>query len=178
MQKNWQDQNIMPQPTTGKPSTFFPKKRDSFFSLTNHPAHPMSMKIKLPSHEDYQFTPPNISRHDLTNLIVFPPPDERTGFIDPHATIFSCSIWWGRIRKMGRSTARRRASKTIPSWTSSWTRLRIAFYFSCNGLPCWKNAQRDEPIITFIELYNNTPQVKPFVLRHCTEHQTEVLHFQ
>jgi len=47
-----------------------------------------SMKIKLPSQEDYQFTPPNISRHDSTNLIVFPPPDERTGFIDPHATIF------------------------------------------------------------------------------------------
>ena len=47
-----------------------------------------SMKIKLPSQEDYQFTPPNISRHDSTNLIVFPHPDERTGFIDPHATIF------------------------------------------------------------------------------------------
>lgn len=46
-----------------------------------------SMTIKLPSQEDYQFTPPNISRHDSTNLIVFPPPDE-TGFIDPHATIF------------------------------------------------------------------------------------------
>ncbi len=46
------------------------------------------MKIKLPSHEDYQFTPPNISRHDSTNLIVFHPPDERTGFIGPRATIF------------------------------------------------------------------------------------------
>ena len=47
-----------------------------------------SMTIKLPSQEDYQVTPPNISRHNLTNLIVFPPPDVRTGFIDPHATIF------------------------------------------------------------------------------------------
>ncbi len=47
-----------------------------------------SMTIKLPSQEDYQFTPPNISCNDSTNLIVFPPPDVRTGFIDPHATIF------------------------------------------------------------------------------------------
>ncbi len=48
----------------------------------------LSMTIKLPSQEDYQFTPPNISRHDSTNLIVFLPPDVRTGFIDPHVTIF------------------------------------------------------------------------------------------
>jgi hypothetical protein len=46
-----------------------------------------SMTIKLPSQEDYQFTPPNISRHDSTTLIVFPPPNEM-GLIDPHATIF------------------------------------------------------------------------------------------
>jgi hypothetical protein len=50
-----------------------------------------SMTIKLPSQEDYQFTPPNISRHDSTNLIVFPPLDE-TGFIDPHVTIFLPSL--------------------------------------------------------------------------------------
>ncbi len=46
------------------------------------------MTIKLPSQEDYQFTLLNISCHNLTNLIVFPPLDVRTGFIDPHATIF------------------------------------------------------------------------------------------
>jgi hypothetical protein len=46
-----------------------------------------SMTIKLPSQEDYQFTPPNISGQDSANLIVFPPLDEM-GFIDPHATIF------------------------------------------------------------------------------------------
>jgi hypothetical protein len=47
----------------------------------------LSMTIKLPSQEDYQFTPPNISHHDSTTLIVFPPPNE-TGLIDPHVTIF------------------------------------------------------------------------------------------
>ncbi len=47
-----------------------------------------SMTIKLPSQEDYQFTPQNISCHDSTNLILSPPSDVRTGFIYPHATIF------------------------------------------------------------------------------------------
>jgi hypothetical protein len=86
----------------------------------------LSMTIKLPSQEDSQFTPPNISRHDLTTLIVFPPPNE-TGLIDPHATIFLLFDLMGKNLEDGKK-ARRQASKTIPSWTSR-IRLRICILF-------------------------------------------------
>jgi hypothetical protein len=61
-----------------------------------------SMPIKLPSQEDYQFTPPNNSHHNSTNLIVFPPPDVRTGFIDLHATIFLLFDLMGKNSENGK----------------------------------------------------------------------------
>jgi hypothetical protein len=45
------------------------------------------MMIKLPSGEDYQFTPMPISGHESITIAIFPPPAPN-GPISPHATIF------------------------------------------------------------------------------------------
>jgi hypothetical protein len=47
----------------------------------------LTMTIKLPPQEDYQFTPTPISGHKSMTLAVLPPPDSY-GSISPHATIF------------------------------------------------------------------------------------------